>query len=102
VIRRVLLNDDSLTPFDSYRKLKEELLKFAINAESKPALGKLVSLAKKFPPIADAGDAFDQDPRLTATPQSTVFPAGLLNWRTGEFRRGDPADRITRMLGVAV
>lgn len=77
------------------RKLKEKVLKFAIAAESKPALDKLVSLAKNFPPIADTGDGWDSDPRLTAA------LSGVLDWRTGTLRAGDPADRITRSLAVA-
>ena len=78
------------------RKLKEKVLKFTIAAESKPALDKLVSLAKNFPPIADAGDGWDADPWLTA-----AKPNGVLDWRTGTLRQGDPSDRITRSLGVA-
>jgi putative DNA primase/helicase len=77
------------------RKLKEQILKFTIAAESKPALDKLVGLAKNFPPIADAGDKWDADPWLSGAPN------GVLEWRTGSLRPGDPADRITRSLGVA-
>ena len=76
------------------RKLKEKVLKFTIAAESKPALDKLVALAKNFPPIADAGTNWDADPWLSGAPN------GTLDWRTGTLRPGDPADRITRSLGV--
>ncbi|MEP7307652.1 MAG: phage/plasmid primase, P4 family [Acidobacteriota bacterium] len=75
-------------------KLKERVLKFTIAAESKPNLDRLVSLAKNFPPIADAGDRWDCDDWLTGAPN------GVLDWRTGRLRPGDPADRITKSLGV--
>lgn len=78
----------------SDRKLKEKILKFTINAESKPNLDKLVSLAKNFPPIADSGEGWDANPWLTGAPN------GVLDWQTGTLRDGDPADRITRSLGV--
>ncbi|MGB7220746.1 MAG: phage/plasmid primase, P4 family [Vicinamibacterales bacterium] len=77
------------------RKLKEKVLKFTLAQESKPALDKLISLAKNFPPIADNGEGWDADPWLTG-----VAPQGVLDWRTGTLRPGDPADRITRTLGV--
>lgn len=76
------------------RKLKEKILKFTIAAESKPALDKLVGLAKNFPPIADAGDQWDANPWLAGAPN------GVLDWCTGAIRPGDPTDRITRSLGV--
>lgn len=76
------------------RKLKEKVLKFTIAAESKPSLDKLVGLAKNFPPIADSGDGWDADPWLTGAPN------GVLDWQAGALRPGDPADRITRSLGV--
>lgn len=76
------------------RKLKDRLLKFLIAAESKPAIDRLVSGARNFPPIADAGDHWNVDPWLSGTPN------GVLDWRTGTVREGDPADRITRSLGV--
>lgn len=79
----------------SDRKLKEKVLKFTINAESKPNLDRVVALAKNFPPMNDAGDAWDADPWLSGTPN------GVLDWRTGTLRPSDPADRITRSLGVA-
>lgn len=78
----------------SDRKLKEKVLKFTIAAESKPALDRLVGLAKNFPPIADSGDGWDADPWLTGAPN------GVIDWRTGALRPGDPSDRITRSLGV--
>jgi putative DNA primase/helicase len=80
----------------SDRKLKEKILKFTIKAESKPDLDKLVGLAKNFPPMNDAGDRWDGDPLLAGAPN------GVLDWRTGMLRPGDPADRITRSLGVPV
>ncbi len=79
----------------SDRKLKERVLKFTLAAESKPALDKLVALAKNFPPIADSGDGWDADPWVTGAPN------GVLDWRSGTLRPGEPTDRITRSLGVA-
>lgn len=76
------------------RKLKEKVLKFTIAAESKPALDKLVSLAKNFTPISDIGDQWDADPWTSGAPN------GVLDWRTGTLRPGDPTDRLTRRLGV--
>lgn len=78
----------------SDRKLKERVLKFTIAAESKPSLDKLVGLAKNFSPISDTGEDFDANPWLTGASN------GVLDWQTGTLRAGDPADRITRSLGV--
>jgi putative DNA primase/helicase len=78
------------------RKLKEKVLKFTIQAESKPKLDNLVALAKNFPPMNDAGDRFDMNPWLSGDPKN-----GVLDWRTGTVRLSDPADRITKSMGVA-
>ena len=76
------------------RKLKERVLKFTIGQESKPNLDRLVAGAKNFHPIADAGDGWDADPWLTGA------STGVVDWRTGALRPGDPEDRITKSLGV--
>jgi putative DNA primase/helicase len=83
---------DALTISD--RKLKEKVLKFTLAAESKPNLDRLVDLAKKFHPMSDPGDGWDADPWLTGAPN------GVIDWRTGTLRPGDPADRITKSLSV--
>src|SRR5262245_38402035 len=41
------------------RKTKEKLLKFTLAAESKPALDKLIGLAKNLRPMTDTGDGWD-------------------------------------------
>lgn len=43
------------------RKRKEQVLKFAVNQESKTALDRLVSLAKNIKPLADAGEGWDHN-----------------------------------------
>jgi putative DNA primase/helicase len=78
------------------RKQKERVLQFAIRAESKPNLDRLVALAKHLKPMTDSGAGWDLDPWLAGAPN------GVLNLQTGELRPGDPADRLTRRLGVAV
>lgn len=77
------------------RKLKEKVLKFTLAAESKPALDRLVSLAKHLHPMTDAGDSWDADPWLTGVAN------GVVDWRTGTLLAGDPGYRITKRLGVA-
>ncbi len=76
------------------RKLKEKIVRFTIAGESKQALDRLVTLAKNFPPIADAGTDWDADPWISAAPN------GVVDWQTGTLRPGAPGDRITRCLGV--
>ena len=77
------------------RKTKERTLKFTLNAESKPNLDRLVSLAKNLQPMADSGDGWDADPWLTGAPN------GVVDWRTGLLLDADPSYRITKTLGVA-
>jgi putative DNA primase/helicase len=83
---------DALTLTD--RKLKEQALAFALRCESKPSLDRLVGLASKLLPLADAGDGWDADPWLLAAPN------GVIDLRSGELRAGTPDDRLTMMLGV--
>ena len=76
------------------RKAKERTLKFLLNAESKPNLDRLVSLARNLPPMTDAGDGWDTDPWVTGAPN------GVVDWRQGRLLPGDPAHRITKALAV--
>jgi putative DNA primase/helicase len=80
------------------RKLKERVLKFALQAESKPALDKLVSLARNLEGMTDDGIGWDADPWLCGVPIAGA--TGVLDLRTGAVRPAEPADRITRRLGV--
>jgi putative DNA primase/helicase len=77
------------------RTLKQRVLKFTIAAESKPNLDRLVALAKNFTPMNDAGERWDQDPMLAGAPN------GILDLQMGLLRPGDPADRVTRSIGVS-
>ena len=76
------------------RKAKEEQVQFALRAESKTALDRLIGLAKNLKPLADAGTGWDADPWLLGAPN------GVIDLRSGTLRSGDPADRITKRVSV--
>lgn len=71
------------------RRVKEKVLRFALNAESKAGLDRLVALAKVVKPLADDGEGWDADLWLLGTPNAVI------DLRTGKSRPGDPLDRIT-------
>lgn len=77
------------------REHRKKALDFAMRAESKAAIDRLVGLARYLRPIADAGEGWDRDPWLLGVLN------GVVDLRTGELRPGDPADRITMSTGAA-
>ena len=77
------------------RKAKEEHLQFALKAESKAALDRLIGLAKNLKPLADAGTGWDTSVWHLGAPN------GIIDLKSGEVRAGDPADRITMSVAVA-
>jgi putative DNA primase/helicase len=76
------------------RRQKHAAAKFAIQAETKSFLEKLIGLAKNFEPLADSGAGWDADPWLLGAPN------GVIDLRTGGLRPGVAADRITFAVGV--
>lgn len=76
------------------RAAKQAAARFAISAESKAFLERLIGLAKNLKPLADAGDDWDADPWLLGVPN------GVVDLRTGELRDGRPEDRITQQTAV--
>lgn len=71
------------------RGARQAATKFAITAESKNFLDRLIGLAKNFHPLADTGDGWDSEPWLLGAPNGTI------NLQSGELRAGLPADRVT-------
>lgn len=63
--------------------------RFAIATENRQRIDAMLVQAQSEPPIADAGDRWDDDPWLLGVAN------GVLDLRTGILRAGSPADRIT-------
>jgi putative DNA primase/helicase len=70
-------------------KEMQEELKWARTSESRTHLEAMVALGKSEPLVSDPGYGWDSKPWL--------FPVanGVMDLRTGRFRKGDPADKIT-------
>lgn len=88
--------DKTRMPLHAMRELCREL-----NLQRKAIFGKLVTAsgALKFaacdPKMAVTADGWDTDPMLIGT------PGGVVDLRTGILAQGDPAQRITKLAGVA-
>lgn len=67
---------------------------WAIKGEDSRRLRNTLTLARSVPPIADVGDNWDQDAYLLGVQN------GVLDLRTGQFRKARPADRITLRVRV--
>lgn len=63
--------------------------RFAIATENRQRLEAMLVQSQAEPPIADAGDRWDDDPSLLGVAN------GVVDLRTGALRPGSPADRIT-------
>lgn len=68
---------------------RSRLAKWALSSESRARLEALLALAQAEPPIADAGDNWDQAPLLLGVPN------GVIDLRTGQLRAGRQEDRLT-------
>ena len=76
------------------QELKSKRIRFALRADSKNGLDRLVGLARNLKPLADAGDGWDAKPWLLGT------PSGILDLKTGALQLGDPDLKITMSIGV--
>lgn len=77
------------------RDRRDRAVKWALQAESKSGLERLVSLARHIKPLADAGDGWDADPWLVGAPN------GILDMRRGALLDDPRPDlRITMSVGV--
>ena len=77
------------------RERREATFRLAIRLERRDALRSMLKLAADLRPIADAGEVWDPDPWLLAT------PGGIVDLRDGSIRPGRRADRITLSTSVA-
>jgi len=67
---------------------------WAFKGESRARLTNMLTLAKDFEPVADAGDNWDAIPHLLGT------PTGVVDLRTSVARRAEPDERITMRTNV--
>lgn len=63
---------------------------FAIGSENRQRIEAMLTAARSEPPIADAGDRWDDEPWLLGVAD------GVVDLRSGEKRPGRPDDRVTR------
>jgi putative DNA primase/helicase len=89
-MRRRLQTAAAITDDDK----RKRAVKWSLDSESRGRLEACVSLAQAELPIADAGDGWDTDPWLLAT------PSGVVDLRTGQARPGRRSDRLTMSTGV--
>lgn len=75
--------------------LKKATAQWAFKGESRSRLENMLALARNVPPVADAGDGWDQIPDLLGT------PTGVVELRTGTLRKARPEERITMRTAVA-
>ena len=68
--------------------------KWALQSETKIKLDATIAIAKNLHPIADAGDNWDQDSMLLGCSN------GVIDLKTGEFRKGRLDDHITMSTGT--
>jgi len=73
---------------------RNELARFALKTEAETRLRAMISLAESEPGIIAVPDEFDRDPWLFN------LNNGTLDLRTGELRRHDPANLITKLAPV--
>jgi putative DNA primase/helicase len=76
------------------QRLREAMLMTTARLERGAALESMLNLASALKPIADAGDGWDADPWLLAT------PSGVVDLSTGQARPGRRSDRLTMSTGV--
>jgi putative DNA primase/helicase len=68
---------------------RKRVADWAISSEQRGRLQSAVALLTNIKPIADSGEDWDSDPWLFACKN------GILDLKTGQFRRGKPEDHIT-------
>lgn len=73
---------------------RKKMLDWSLHGESRSRLGNLLALAEKKHPLSDDGEHWDEDPWLIGCTN------GVVDTRTGEFRRGEPGDRVTMRVSV--
>ena len=74
---------------------KKKAIKWATDGEGRKRLTNALALARSVPPIADAGEHWDEDPFLLGVQN------GVVDLRTGRWRKATPADRVTMRARVA-
>ena len=74
--------------------LKKKHMAFALRADSKSGLDRLVGLARNLKPLADAGEGWDADPWLIGTPN------GILDLRSSRLEAGNPGLLVTMSTSV--
>lgn len=74
---------------------KKAAMAWAIKGEQRNRLTNAQALAQSVPPIADPGDNWDQEPFLLGVQN------GVVDLRTGEFRKAEAIDRVTMRVRVA-
>jgi putative DNA primase/helicase len=79
----------------SDKKNASYVFKWAYKSESASGIDATLRQAQTEPPISDAGDGWDADPWLFGVAN------GVVDLRTGKFRAGTQADRITKFSPVA-
>jgi putative DNA primase/helicase len=68
---------------------------WAIKGEGRGRINNTLALARSVPPIADPGEHWDEDPFLLGAQN------GVIDLRTGTWRKATPADRVTMRVRVA-
>lgn len=76
-------------------RLRKDMLTWAMNGESRSRLANVITLAEKTPPLSDNGQHWDEDAFLLGCTN------GVVDLRTGEFRKALPAERITMRVATA-
>jgi putative DNA primase/helicase len=76
-------------------ELRKRATEWTLHGENRSRLSNVLSLVQAITPISDAGDEWDTNPWLLGTRN------GVVDLRTGEFRKGRPDDRVTMRVNVA-
>lgn len=74
---------------------KKKAIQWTLNGESRSRLQNALALARSVPPVADPGETWDADAFLLGVRN------GVIDLRTGGFRKANPADRVTMRVRVA-
>lgn len=74
---------------------RKRAIDWTIKGESRSRLNNMVALAQGIEPVTDDGQHWDENPWLLGCEN------GLVDLRTGEFRKGRPEDRVTMRVRVA-
>jgi putative DNA primase/helicase len=74
---------------------REMAMKWAIRGESRNRITNTLAIARSVPPLADTGEHWDEDPFLLGVQN------GVVDLRTGTFRKATPDDRVTMRVRAA-